>query len=87
MLQTKVLIFLCSPVLDRRTTEEGMNLMKMQFNIYPSLTIKHSTLGEPGGLGLFARSDISINDNDGILCHFFGKIIVATEEQVSLMHQ
>jgi hypothetical protein len=69
----------------RRNTAEGMEVLKLQWRIYPALTIKHSTLGEPGGLGLFARKDITTDENDGILCFFFGKIIVATEEEVSFL--
>jgi hypothetical protein len=61
-------------------------LFKIQWNVYPALSIQQSTLGEAAGLGLFARRDISTEDNDGVLCRFFGKIVVATEEQVSLLH-
>jgi hypothetical protein len=68
---------------DRRHSEEGLELLRAQWKLYPSLTIKHSTLGESVGLGLFARQDILHTDNEGTLCLFFGNIIIATEEQVS----
>jgi hypothetical protein len=70
----------------RRHSEEGLALLQSQWHTYPSLTIKPSTLGESVGLGLFARKDILLTDNDGTLCLFFGNIIVATEEQVSEIH-
>jgi hypothetical protein len=61
-------------------------MLKTQYYTYPSLTLKHSTLGESGGLGLFARRDINMQDDQVvILCHFFGKLVVATEEQVSVI--
>jgi hypothetical protein len=70
----------------RRKTDAGLKLLTGQWNLYPALTVKKSTLGEVAGLGLFARKDISCSENGGLLCHFFGKIIVATEEQVRQKH-
>jgi hypothetical protein len=72
--------------MDRRHTEEGQNLLRAQWKFFPSLTIAPSTLGEAVGLGLFARTDIVCSDNNGMLMPFFGKVIVATEEQVSKIH-
>jgi hypothetical protein len=42
----------------RRNTEAAKKLLTGQWNIYPSLTVRKSTLGETVGLGLFARKDI-----------------------------
>jgi hypothetical protein len=66
----------------RRNTEEAKKLLGGQWHLYPALTVKQSTLGSGVGLGLFARKDILCSDSRAILCRFFGKIIVATEEQV-----
>jgi hypothetical protein len=69
-----------------RRDNEGLELLKMQWRLFPALTIKHSTLGNDAGLGLFARKDLRLEEDIGILCVFFGKIIVATEEEVSFVN-
>jgi predicted alpha-1,6-mannanase (GH76 family) len=73
--------------MDRRNTEDGLELLQAQWSKFPSLTIGYSSLGEAVGLGLFARRDISCSENNGMLLPFFGKIIVATEEQVSEIYK
>jgi hypothetical protein len=72
--------------MDSRNTEDGLDLLQTQWKIFPALTIGHSSLGEDVGLGLYARRDIKCSDNNGMLLPFFGKIIVATEEQVSKIY-
>lgn len=58
--------------------------MKHQCEVHPKLMLKTSSLGEDVGLGLYATEFIDEAEMGGILLQPFGKIIVATNAEVTI---
>jgi hypothetical protein len=61
----------------------GLAVIRLQLQKLAHLTIKPSTLGPTVGKGLFATTDIHPSQQGGILCFFFGKVALCTEEEIA----
>jgi hypothetical protein len=46
------------------------------------LRVHNSSLGPAVGLGLYARRNIHVSSRSGVLCYFWGKVVLATEEDL-----
>jgi hypothetical protein len=61
----------------------GLAVVRQQLKKLDFLTIKTSTLGPTVGKGLFAARDIHPSQQGGILCFFFGKVVLCTDEEIA----
>jgi hypothetical protein len=61
----------------------GLEVMRLQLKKLDYLTVKPSTLGPTVGKGLFATRDIHPSQQGGILCSFFGKVVLCTDEEIA----
>jgi hypothetical protein len=63
-------------------SHHGLVVAEQQHNQYGHLTLRQSCIPN-AGRGLFARKDIFKGENDSILCHFFGSVLLVRKEQAS----
>jgi hypothetical protein len=61
----------------------GLAVLRLQLEKMPYLTLKHSTLGPSVGKGLFAARDIHPSQQGGILCFFFGKLALCSDQEIA----
>jgi hypothetical protein len=61
----------------------GAAVIRLQLQKLDYLTIKASSLGPAVGKGLFATRDIHPSQQGGILCFFFGKVALCTNEEIA----
>jgi hypothetical protein len=61
----------------------GLAVLRLQLRKMDHLTIKPSTLGPKVGKGLFAAKDIHPSQQGGILCFFFGKLLLCSNEEIA----
>jgi hypothetical protein len=62
---------------------DGMLWLRLEHTKYPFLRVGKSSLGSAAGLGLFAKRDIDVSSRGGVLCVFWGKLALCTEDDIA----
>jgi hypothetical protein len=62
--------------------KDGWNLLHHEHLKHRDLRVNNSALGPEVGLGLFATKDIDVGSRSGVLCYYWGKVVLATEDEL-----